>query len=154
MIKKIIFHAFLIFTFQFLNASAFAETETPIGKWLTIDDEIKQPRSIVEIQEAQHGLQGKITKIYFRHGEKETDICGKCSDSAHKDQPILGMTILWNMQKQPNGIWSGGQILDPHNGKIYRCQLKLSADGQHLDVHGYIGIPILGRSQTWIRVSS
>jgi uncharacterized protein (DUF2147 family) len=41
--------------------------------------------------------------------------------------------------------------LDPDEGEVYKCRIALLEDGRKLDVHGYIGIPLFGRSQTWIR---
>ena len=60
------------------------------------------------------------------------------------------MTILWGLKKDDNE-WSGGQILDPSKGKIYKVTLKLVDGGKKLDVHGYIGISLIGRSQEWVR---
>jgi len=57
---------------------------------------------------------------------------------------------LWGAKKD-GASWGGGQILDPENGKIYRVTLTPRDGGQKLEVHGYIGIPAVGRSQTWQR---
>ncbi len=58
----------------------------------------------------------------------------------------------------PTGLWKnvddvsvGGQILDPDNGKVYRSKVHLIDNGKKLSVRGYIGVPMLGRSQTWLR---
>ena len=61
------------------------------------------------------------------------------------------MTILWGL-KDEGEAWKGGQILDPDNGKTYRCKMTVSDDGRELDVRGYIGISLIGRTQTWLRV--
>jgi uncharacterized protein (DUF2147 family) len=60
------------------------------------------------------------------------------------------MTIMWGVKKDGDQ-WDGGQILDPHNGKTYKVKLKLTDNGQKLDVHGYIGFSLFGRSQVWER---
>jgi uncharacterized protein (DUF2147 family) len=49
------------------------------------------------------------------------------------------------------GEYTGGRILDPDNGKLYRCRMVLTDDGSRLDIRGYIGVPMLGRSQIWLR---
>lgn len=54
--------------------------------------------------------------------------------------------------KRQGDEFVGGDILDPDTGSIYRCKLALSAGGSRLVVRGYIGMPILGRSQTWQRL--
>ncbi len=74
------------------------------------------------------------------------------SAAAHalKDQPVLGMEILKGLHKGDDG-WDGGTILDPNNGKTYRSQLRVVDGGNKIEVRGYIGIPLLGRSQSWLR---
>jgi uncharacterized protein (DUF2147 family) len=63
---------------------------------------------------------------------------------------MTGMTII-NGMKPDADTWDGGQILDPENGKLYKCKMHLDDDGQKLVVRGYVGVSLLGRSQTWIR---
>jgi uncharacterized protein (DUF2147 family) len=57
---------------------------------------------------------------------------------------------LWGLKKQGEE-YNGGEILDPENGKIYRARLKLDDGGKKLDVRGFIGISLFGRSQIWLR---
>jgi uncharacterized protein (DUF2147 family) len=60
------------------------------------------------------------------------------------------MEILRHMR--PDGDeWSGGEILDPESGKTYRARMKLIDGGRRLVIRGYIGLPLFGRSQTWVR---
>ena len=49
-------------------------------------------------------------------------------------------------------LWDGGDILDPGNGKVYRVRLRPVDGGKKLEVRGFVGMPMLGRTQTWIRV--
>ena len=62
------------------------------------------------------------------------------------------MAILWGLAED-HEEWNGGYILDPKNGKTYKCEMKLEDGGKKLTVRGYIGFSLLGRSQTWIRVA-
>src|SRR3546814_6005144 len=62
----------------------------------------------------------------------------------------MGMEILWGLKKD-DGQWDGGQILDPEKGKVYGAKLSLADDGQKLNVRGFVGFSLLGRTQTWIR---
>ena len=130
-----------------LVSNAFA-ADSPVGTWTTIDDATHKPRSIIQISENNGVLSGTITKIFKQAGD--TGICGKCPGQ-FKDQPIVGLTILWDLKPDGTDSWGGGQILDPKNGRIYRCKMKLNTSGNSLDVRGYIGISILGRTQTWLR---
>ncbi len=134
-------------------AAAFAQgTDTPVGVWRTIDDNTHQPKALVQITESADGtLSGKVIKGLNPHDNPGKQ-CTACTDD-RKDQPILGMTIIKNM-KQDGDKWDGGNILDPENGKIYKCNMHLEDGGQKLVVRGFIGISLLGRSQTWIREDS
>jgi uncharacterized protein (DUF2147 family) len=103
----------------------------------------------VQISQSDDGmLTGKVIKG-LDPKEKPGKLCTACTDE-RKDQPILGMTIIKSM-KQDGDKWDGGSILDPENGKVYKCNMHLEDGGQKLVVRGYIGISLLGRSQTWIR---
>ena len=126
--------------------SAWAQSDTPVGLWKTIDDETKQARSLVRITESGGQLSGKIEKIL---SDKPDAVCDACSGEL-KDKPVLGMMILRGLKKGSDW-WEGGTILDPNNGKTYRSQARTVDGGAKLEVRGYIGTPLLGRSQTWIR---
>ena len=132
-----------------LTSLAYA-AESPEGRWQTIDDETGKPKSIVEIQTAANGtLSGKVAEV-LRSDQGPNPLCTKC-DGERKNQPITGMTILWDLEPDGEGVWSGGSILDPAKGKNYRAKAKLLDGGDKLEVRGYIGIEALGRSQTWVR---
>ena len=126
-----------------------ADLQSPIGRWKTIDDETNAERSIVEITLVGDELQGRILKIFYRPDEKPDPVCEAC-EGDRKNQPIVGMTFLWGL-KRDGEDWAGGAILDPKNGKIYNAKASLADGGQKLRVRGFIGTPLLGRTQIWIR---
>ena len=129
--------------------SAMAQSDTPAGTWQTIDDSTGQPKALVQItQDSSGSLNGKVIKGLGANDQPDRR-CTACTD-ARKDQPILGMTIITDMKKDGEG-WDHGQILDPENGKIYKCKMHLEDGGNKLVVRGYIGVSLLGRSQTWVR---
>lgn len=132
----------------FFASVAFA-ADTPVGTWRSIDDKTKKERSIIRITEEGGELKGAVEKIFDEPGDDPAHLCRECKDE-RKDKPIIGMTILWGLKKDGDA-WTGGEILDPKNGKTYRCKMTLSADGKSLDVRGYIGISLIGRTQTWLR---
>lgn len=132
-----------------LASGAIAQTAGPVGLWKTIDDASGKPKSLVRISEANGELSGKIEKLFRAAGEEQNPVCDKC-EGAKKDQPLIGMTILEGLK--PDGAdYSGGTVLDPKNGKIYKSKLTLVDDGKKLNLRGYIGMPLLGRTQTWVR---
>ncbi len=117
------------------------------GRWKTVDDHTGKPRGIVLIYEQGGQFFGKIEKSL--DPKNANKICDSCKDE-RKNQPVTGMVILRHLK--PNGAeWSGGDILDPDNGNVYRCKAKLTEGGKKLVLRGYIGISLIGRSQTWIR---
>ena len=130
-------------------ASAMAQDATPIGVWKTIDDESGKPKSLVRITESNGELRGKIEKLFREAGEDPNPKCEKCEGNL-KDQPVIGMTIITGMKKD-GSEYNGGHILDPNNGKVYKSKLTVVEGGKKLDVRGYIGVPMLGRTQTWVR---
>ncbi|WP_153100599.1 DUF2147 domain-containing protein [Paraburkholderia hayleyella] len=131
-------------------AGSFAQNTSPVGIWQTIDDHTGQPKALVQIAQDGDGmLSGRVIKGLGANNQPERR-CTACTD-ARKDQLILGMTIINGMKKENEGGWDEGRILDPENGKIYKCKMHLEDGGQKLVVRGYIGVSLLGRSQTWIR---
>jgi uncharacterized protein (DUF2147 family) len=119
---------------------------------MTIDDKDGKPRSVIEISDAGGALQGQVTKIFDRPGDNPGHLCKKCNGDL-KDKPVVGMLILSGL-KQDGDSWDGGNILDPDSGNVYSATLRLSDAGEKLVVRGYLGISLLGRSQTWVREGS
>jgi len=128
--------------------SAWAQN-TPVGLWKTIDDDGKTEKSLVRITDSGGVLSGKIEKIF--DASKQDSKCDKCTDE-RKDQPVLGMVILRNLKQDADDkeVWSGGEVLDPNNGKVYKTRLKPVDGGKQLQMRGYIG-PFY-RTQVWLRV--
>ena len=130
-------------------ATSMAQAASPTGLWQTIDDKTGQPKALVQIvQDSDGTLTGKILTGLGSNDDPNRR-CTACTDS-RKDQLMKGMTIIDGM-KADGDTWDGGQILDPENGKLYKCKMHLDEGGQKLVVRGYIGVSLLGRSQTWIR---
>jgi len=125
------------------------QPKPPLGRWKTIDDETGKPKSIVVIWEEKGKLRGKIEQLIRQEGDEENPICDVC-EGDRKNKPVLGMTIMWDLEKDDDE-WSGGQILDPKNGKTYKCTIEVVDNGARLKVRGYIGFSLIGRSQYWLR---
>ena len=132
-----------------LLASTPVVAQTPVGVWKTIDDATGKEKSLVRITETSGVLSGKVEKGLDPTVKADAK-CDECTDN-RKGQPIIGMTIIRNVKKG-EAVWEGGDILDPNNGKVYRVRLTPSGDNKKLEVRGYFGTPMFGRSQTWVRV--
>lgn len=127
----------------FVPLISFSQSIT--GKWTTIDDETGKEKSVVEIFEKQGKYFGRITKLFRGPNEDPDPVCDECEDSDPRyKKKIIGMEIIRDMKKDGDE-YSNGDILDPANGKVYKC--KLWVEGSNLKVRGYWG-PFF-RTQTW-----
>ncbi|HWO11935.1 MAG TPA: DUF2147 domain-containing protein [Polyangiaceae bacterium] len=124
---------------------ALAAPSSPVGYWTTIDDDGKTPSSVVQVYARGKKLFGKIVQLI--NPREKDPVCSEC-DGARKNQRILGMEILRDLEEDGDE-WSGGYILDPRNGKEYKCYVELVDGGKRLKVRGYLGIALLGRTQHW-----
>jgi uncharacterized protein (DUF2147 family) len=127
---------------------AFA-SDSPVGLWRTIDDKTNKEKSLVRIVEQNGELRGTIEKLFRAPNEDPTPNCDKC-EGEKKNKPVIGMMILTGMKKQGEE-YAGGQILDPADGKTYKCKMWTSEGGKRLNVRGFIGVSMLGRTQVWVR---
>lgn len=123
---------------------------SPVGRWKTIDDATGKAKAIVAIREQDGKLYGSIEKVLDTDQPGPNPVCLKC-DGARRNHPLVGLQILWG-SKQEGGEWTGGQILDPHSGKVYRSILALAEGGRALKVRGFIGISLIGRTEYWQRI--
>ncbi|SDM35786.1 DUF2147 domain-containing protein [Chryseobacterium taihuense] len=130
--------------FSLFSVMSFAQIE---GKWKTIDDETKQAKSIVEIYKKSDGkYYGKVSQLLIKPADPN---CSGCKDD-RKGKPILGMEIIRGLAKDGDEF-TGGTITDPKTGKTYKC--TITKDGDKLNVRGYMGFSLLGRTQIWQKVN-
>jgi uncharacterized protein (DUF2147 family) len=132
-----------------MSSAAWADDASPVGLWKNIDDVSGKPRALIRITESNGTLQGKIEKVFPAPNEDQNPKCEKC-EGALKNAPVIGSVIITGLKKDGDE-YAGGQILDPDDGKVYRSKVHLTDGGRKLSVRGYIGVPMLGRSQTWVR---
>jgi uncharacterized protein (DUF2147 family) len=140
--EKMVAKAGLFAALGLAAASAFAQADSPVGLWKNIDDKTGEAKGLIG------GIfTGKIEKILTK-GQED----GKCTECEGelKDKPVTGMQIINGLKKGAEW-YEGGTILDPNNGKVYKARMKLVSEGKKLEVRGFVGAPLLGRTQTWIR---
>lgn len=141
MLSRIICVFFITFSFS-MNA------QTIFGAWNSFDEETNRLESVIEVYEKNDQVFAKIIKI--TNLENQGAICINCSGE-RKNAPILGMNILTGLKKDGDE-WSGGKILDPKNGKEYKCYIQL-LDENTLKIRGYIGFSMFGRTAIWKRAT-
>ncbi|MDP9960094.1 DUF2147 domain-containing protein [Chryseobacterium sp. DT-3] len=134
----------LTFVLSLFGVLSFAQIE---GKWKTIDDETKQAKSIVEIYKKSDGkYYGKVSQLLIKPANPN---CTSCKDD-RKGKPILGLEIIRGLKKEGDEF-TGGTITDPKTGKTYKCTITKSGD--KLNVRGYMGVSVFGRTQVWDKVN-
>ena len=126
-----------------------AMDSSPVGMWQTLDDKTGEARSLIKVWTEKSELSGRIEKLFQKPDENPNPLCDKCTGE-NKDKPIIGMKVMWGLT-QDGEEWNGGQILDPDDGKIYKCKVELVDGGKKLEVRGFIGFALIGRTQTWVR---
>lgn len=141
--------SFFIF-FLCISSVFSSDTLSPAGRWITIDDKTARPKSVVTIVMKGDTLIATIDSLFLDPGDSTDPVCDKCT-GWRKGRKVKGLTITDAMVKHGNE-WSGGSVVDPKNGKTYRCIIKILDSGKKLVVRGYIGISLIGRSQVWDRV--
>ncbi|WP_119394055.1 DUF2147 domain-containing protein [Salinibius halmophilus] len=118
------------------------------GDWLSVDDETGEQRSRITISQAEDGtFVGNIAEIYNPSADPSTLRCSACTGEL-KDQPMIGLPLLWGLTEK-NGEYTGGHIVDPESGKEYKLKAKINGDG-NLEVRGFIGFSLIGRTQVWL----
>jgi uncharacterized protein (DUF2147 family) len=114
------------------------------GTWLSGDGD-----GLIEIRVDGAAISARILGSPNNDPERpRTDV--KNPDPALRDQPLVGLDIFAGFSYDGDNRWSGGFIYDPNSGKTYRGKLRLAGPGR-LEVRGFIGISLIGRTETWIR---
>ena len=123
---------------------------TAVGLWEQVDENSGKAESWFKIVERNGVYVGNIVKMFPKPGDDENWLCDRC-EGDERGKPVLGLALIKNMQR--NGLsYENGTIMDPRDGKVYRALMRLSPDGQKLEVRGYLGISLFGRSQVWNRL--
>ncbi|EPG74367.1 PF09917 family protein [Leptospira fainei serovar Hurstbridge str. BUT 6] len=146
--NRIFISLYLILLFL-ITGNLLAQPIPVTGSWKTINEQGKE-ESIVEIYEQGGKIFGKVTSLAEPNDKDGKPArCTEC-DGAEKDKPVLGMVIIKGLSSDGDK-WSGGRILDPNDGVWYKCFLRSVEGGKKLEVRGYVGFSLLGRTQYWIK---
>lgn len=129
------------------SAAMAADQPAEVGLWQTISDKDGKPKGYIRIRLVGDELRGVIER--GMPGDDINELCTECPGE-RKNQPKIGLTIITGMHRVKDH-WGGGEILDPNNGTLYRCRIRAVDSGAKLEVRGYLGLSLFGRSQTWLR---
>lgn len=116
--------------------------------WKTVDDKTKQAKALVKFTQQKNGTLSASIQQVLTPGEENA--CSKC-EGPYKNKSLKGLTIVHGLKNVGNNKYEGGSIVDPNSGKTYKLKSQLKGDS--LDMHGFIGVSVLGRTQTWQRAN-
>ena len=130
--------------------AASAQFASPVGLWKTYSDRTGEADGLVRIVEERGEFVGRVEKVFSPPNDSPNPLCGRCPGEL-RDQPVVGIAVLRGVRRRQDG-YTEGTILDPDEGENYRCTLTLKEAGRRLEIHGFIGLPLFGRTQVWTRV--
>jgi uncharacterized protein (DUF2147 family) len=133
-----------------LSFGACAQGTTAVGLWQTYSDITGEADGIVRIVEVQGMFEGRLEAVLSPPAPTPRPICDKCPGDL-RGKPVVGLKILYGLRREGDA-YTGGEILDPHDGRVYRCNMRLLEGGRKLELRGYIGIPAIGRTLSWMRI--
>lgn len=138
--KKILLTSILLILTITINA------QDIFGKWNSMNDDTGEIDSVIEVYKKDGKAYAKVIEI--KDKERQNAVCDLC-EGKNKNKPILGLNILTGLEKDGDE-WSGGKILDPRKGKIYKCYIELENPNK-LKIRGYVGFALIGRTAYWER---
>jgi uncharacterized protein (DUF2147 family) len=135
-----------------LAFAAPAGEPSAVGLWEQVDENTGKAESWFRITEKNGVYQGNIVKIFPKPGDDPNEkwVCSKC-EGEERNAPVLGLALIKGMQRKGMS-YENGTIMDPRDGTVYRALMRLSPDGKQLEVRGFLGFALLGRSQMWNRL--
>jgi uncharacterized protein (DUF2147 family) len=124
---------------------------SPVGTWYA-----EGGAAQIDLRDCGRALCGRVVWLrspFDEHGCELRDHHNP--ENSLRQRPVIGLEILRGLERSPgaDGVWTGGAIYDPGSGSTYRASLTV-ADANRLELRGYVGIPLLGRTATWFRVGS
>ncbi len=137
----------ICYLFTALNALAQSNPEDAIlGQWFNASKEAK-----IEIYKEGDKYFGKLAWMKEPNDENgNPKVDNKNPEKALQNRPLQDLVILRDFEYDEDNVWTDGRIYDPKSGKDYKCKMTLTKD-KKLDVRGYIGISLFGRTETWTR---
>ena len=127
-----------------------AQSASPVGLWKTYSDRTGEADGLVRIVEERGEYVGRVEKVFSPPNESQNPLCERCPGEL-RDKPVVGIAILRGIRRGQAG-YTEGTILDPDEGENYRCTITVKDAGRRLEIRGFVGLPLFGRTQLWTRV--
>ncbi|OKL41676.1 DUF2147 domain-containing protein [Pontibacter flavimaris] len=139
-------HLLPLLMLMLFTSAAWAQSLSPIGTWTNEEGKAK-----FEIYKCGEKLCGKIVSLKepLRNGKPKLD--DNNPDKKLRSKPLIGLRFMEGFEYDGDNKWDDGTIYDPESGKTYSCYMKMTGKDK-MEVKGYIGISLIGRTQYWTRV--
>jgi uncharacterized protein (DUF2147 family) len=148
--KNSIIHSLIVSVLLLANSALASTSNSPddiVGVWKT-----GEGTAMVRIYKNGDKYQGKVVwlkePIDPETGKPKVD--KNHPDEASRKRAVLGLINIWGFLYKENNTWDDGNIYDPKNGNTYSCTIKLTSPNS-LEVRGYIGVSLIGRTDNWTR---
>lgn len=148
--KQTFFFALIGLFVLFINASFKVKQDNPdalVGVWKT-----GEGNALVRIYKNGDKYQGKV--VWLKEPiDPETNkpkLDKNHPEEASRIRPVMGLINIWGFVYKEKNVWEDGNIYDPKNGNTYSCTIKMT-NANSLEVRGYIGVALIGRTDTWTR---
>lgn len=138
---------FISVLFQLIHGFAYSQQASAVvGRWYT-----EEKKGIVEVYPCDNDYCAKIVSMLVKNEDGSVILDSENPDPVLRSRPVEGINILSGLQYEGHGKYEGGEIYDPESGKTYSCLMRLKNDGS-LEIRGYVGFSLIGRSTIWTRV--
>lgn len=143
--KRVLQCGLLLVMVLAFGSRALAQKDQVEGLWLNEEQTAK-----VQIYLAKDGrYYGKIVWLKDPTKDGKPKVDEKNPKESLRNTPLMGLLILKGFEKDGSTGYEDGTIYDPKNGKTYDC--KMTYKGKTLDIRGYVGISLIGRTTVWTR---
>jgi uncharacterized protein (DUF2147 family) len=146
--KKIIWALLATFIFSLLLSTKLSAepADDVLGIWFNEEKDAK-----IEIYKKNDKYHGKIIWLKEPNKNGKPKIDDENPDADKRNRPIMGLVFMTHFVYDDDYVWKEGTIYDPKKGKTYSCKMTLSKDKNTLNVRGFIGFSLIGRTSVWTR---
>jgi uncharacterized protein (DUF2147 family) len=147
MISKNLQSIITLFVIFLFSIEVFANpSDDVLGSWYNQEKDAK-----IEIYKKNNKYHGKIIWLKEPNENGKPKVDDDNPDPEKQSRPIMGLVIMTNFVYDDDYVWNDGNIYDPKSGKTYSCKMTLSENKKNLDVRGFIGFSLIGRTSVWTR---
>lgn len=137
----------LTFTLLLISIASFSQSETITGEWYNNEKD-----AVIEISKTDNdNFEGHIVWMKYPNDENgKPKVDNLNPNKSLQDRPRMGLKIMYGFKQDSDKKWSDGEIYDPKSGNTYSGTMTQTSENT-LDLRGYVGLPIFGRTSTWTR---